>query len=149
MKPRLRPLLIVAVLAALSPACDDTLEPAAKHEGPGLLIYRDDTTHVFMPETVMAGETFTIFFSTIGLPCTTETARTETKIEGNVIDIRPFDVTSFGGVCNDVLHALEHRVEVRLRDIGVGTVRVIGSQRGSGSGWRRRSAQLEKSVIVR
>jgi hypothetical protein len=125
--------------AALAAACSPT-DPDRQVREPGFLEYYASPVEVTVPETVRAGEPFTVRAVTRGGGCTSA-GDTEVAVSGATADVSPYDLRAEGPniACPDILRALPHEVTVRFDTPGTATVRVHG----------RREPGLETITVTR
>lgn len=102
----------------------------------------DDLGEITVPATVAPGVSFTVSIQTFGGGCTRRIARTESRTEGRVAEIRPYNETTRSNVCTSDLLLLRHSVTLMFADPGPVTVRFIGED-GSG-----RPVQIDRMVSV-
>ena len=136
----------VACFAVLVVACS-ALEPTFPE--PGLIIFYGDTADISAPASATRGVPFEVSVQTFAGGCTRAIARTETKISGTLVEIRPYNETRRASNCTDDLLILTHTASVQFDQLGSATIRVIGEQRPfQGSGTLNGPARLEHQVVV-
>ena len=116
---------------------------------PGLIIFYGDTATIVAPDSVDRGTVFEVSVETFAGGCTRTIARTERRVLGSVLELRPVNETRRAQACTDDLLILVHRVTLRFDQPGPVTIRVVAEQRPVNSSSRNGPAQLERVVIVR
>jgi hypothetical protein len=115
---------------------------------PARIIFYGDTALIMAPDTVTRGTAFEVSVETFGGGCTRSTGRTDVRITGLVLEIRPYNETRRSDVCTDDLIMLTHQAFVQFSQPGVALVRVVGAQeptQGAGTG----SAEVTRQVVIR
>lgn len=119
--PRL--LSFVVAVSALA-GCSGPLAPVdGKHLG--VISFHSDPIVVQAPDTVRAGSGFDVGVRTYGNGCTSQDG-TRVRVEGSVVEVRPFDVHSGAAVCDDILKMFDHRTSWTLGESGSFEIRFIG-----------------------
>jgi hypothetical protein len=98
-----------------------------------------------VPDTVAAGQTFTVEVTTYGNGCTSE-GDTEVRLQPQRAVVTPYDVQrrAEGVVCPDILNVFRHRATLRFEQPGVARVTIQGIQEPSGE-----VITVERTVLVR
>ncbi len=140
-------LTLVLGLAATSACASTAREGIRQERQPAFIRFYQEPSLVEAPDTVSAGEPFTVTVRTFGGGCIGQ-GDTRAEVRGRVVTLRPLDVhtTRHPGpvVCTSDLVFYTHRVEVRLTEPGVATIRVIGREAPADS-----LITIERSVVVR
>ena len=102
--------------ASLLIACGSTTEPQPR-EQLGVISFYGDPVVIDVPDTVAAGVPFEVSVRTYGGGCISK-ARTDVRMEGDTVHVRPFDRHSGHDVCTDILHMFDHRAQVTLDAAG-------------------------------
>ena len=142
-------LRLSALAGALALGACQSLLGAGTVAEPALIIFYGDTSRIAAPDSVSQGATFTVRFRTFAGGCTREVARTEVRVTGPTVEIRPYNLRQEADACTSDLLFLTHEATVRLTAPGVATIRVLGEQRGGTSGARNAPAELTRTVVVR
>ena len=100
-----------------------------------------------VPDTVTAGEPFTVTVRTIGLNGCWAPAGQEVRWEEHTVELRPRDAHSGARVCTEILQLLTHTSELSIPEPGEWVVRVRGRRvRASGTG--EEPVAVEKTIVV-
>lgn len=134
------------LVAAAALACS-ALEPTIVE--PAVIISLNDTARIAVADTVPRGAAFQVTFESFGGGCTRSIARTDERVTGSVVEIRPFDrFTQTNGreYCPTDLLRLTHSVTVDVDQPGIATIKVVGERKG---GSLKSPAQIQRTIVVR
>lgn len=131
-------------LVALALGCDTATEPEEVRVVGVITGFKPDDPQIVTPDTVNAGEEFTVSVSTYGNGCV-EKGSTEYEVDGLDATITPYDIEIRGGTiaCTDVLKELTHTATLQFAGAGIARVTVQGRQRPRGD-----PVTVERSVVV-
>lgn len=135
------------LVAAAALACS-ALEPTIVE--PAVIISRSDTARMVVADTVPRGAAVQVTIESFGGGCTRSIARTDEKVTGSVVEIRPFDqFTKTNGrtYCPTDQLRLTHTVTVGVDQPGLATIKVVAEAR-DGVG-QRSPAQIQRTIVVR
>lgn len=130
----------IAACRALDPTLTD----------PAWIVLRGDTATITVPDTVERGAGFQVSVETFGGGCIRQIAKTEQKVSGNLVEIRPFnEFTKPEGrqLCAADVLMITHTVTVEVKQSGPGTIRVIADARDLAG--RITPAQIQRMITVR
>lgn len=139
----LLPLFALPVVLAACRAIDDTTVD------PAWIVVRGDSAAISMPDTVMRGVGFPVSVETFGGGCTRQVARTELKVTGSVVEIRPFNETikPVGRqLCTADFLILTHSATVEIKQAGPAAIRVIADERDLAG--RVSPALIQRAITV-
>jgi hypothetical protein len=119
-----RVVLSAAVFASIL-SCDDWMGTDGDNRL-GVIAFFGDPVVVSVPDTVFAGESFTVSVRTYGGGCVSE-GGTKVKIDSLSVDVTPYDIHR-GRVCADVLNMFDHTASVTLDYPGDAQIIIHGMQ---------------------
>jgi len=134
------------LIAATALACS-AVEPTIVE--PAVIISLSDTARIGVADTVPRGAAFQVTFESFGGGCTRSIARTDEKVTGSMVEIRPFDTftqTNGREYCPTDVLRLTHSVIVDVDQPGVATIKVVGERKG---GALKTPAQIQRTIVVR
>jgi len=131
-----------------------TQEPAAQEARvPGILDFRGEGTQNMLdaPNTVRAGETFTVTITTVGSGCEREGDSAVLLAESSAaVMVYDFTTATRPGVpCTAILKYLPHEVALRFATPGEALIRVWGRKVGQGTPPAGEPTVIERRVSVR
>lgn len=142
--------IAMAAAALVALGCSSGTEPGAQPGGGapdrrvlGTIEHYGDAAVVSVPDTVVAGETFTVRVRTYGGGCVSQ-GHTEAKVSGTQAMITPFDIRSDAEVCTQELRFFDHAAELRFEQPGTAEVVVRGVRKPGDE-----VITIERRVVVR
>lgn len=142
------PLMLLAAAAAVLAAACRALDPT--YTEPALIILRGDTATITVPDSVNRSIAFQVSVETFGGGCTRQIARTDEKVTGSLVEIRPFnETTKVDGrqLCPSDVIPLTHSITAEVKQAGPATIRVIAESRDLAG--RVQPAQIQRVITVR
>lgn len=132
------------LLGLLGAACTSTgPDLGSEVEVVGAVQFHEEPVLIQAPDTVNAGESFSVSVRTWGGGCVSE-GPTRVSRDGSTVRIEPIDIEVVAEVCTAELRRFMHMAEVTLASPGEATLRVVG---------RRLPADevttFERTVVVR
>lgn len=121
----MRNLILPASLLVALGGCD-IVDPEFETEL-GAVFFFSNPPQITIPDTVAAGQPFTVTVHTFGNGCV-EFARTEVEEDENTVEIRPYDRIETDRACEEILKTIDHSVTLRFGVSGPMTVRVVGKR---------------------
>ncbi len=119
-------LLSVLILLWSVSSCHDPLGPE-KGRQIGVIAFYHDPVVITVPDTVVAGRSFSVSVRTYGGGCVGQ-EDTEVWSTGLSIDITPYDVHSGARICTDILKAFDHTATLTVMEPGTAQIRFHGRQ---------------------
>ena len=118
--------LVLLVLAVgFTSSCGDPL--GSDEDGRlGVIEFYGDPVAVSVPDTVLAGQLFSVSVTTYGNGCVS-LGRTEVKTDSLSVDITPYDLHT-GRYCEDILHIIDHTASISLAHSGTAQISFHGKQ---------------------
>jgi hypothetical protein len=130
--------LALPIIVAGGPGCG--LLPEASDIVPAIATAPDEQR--FLPvisDTAVAGYSMTVHFHTYGGGCIRAAARTEQRVTGNVVELRPYNRRDPAlGCCEcDDLRMIPHQASVTFQEAGPAVVRIVGRNTVEQAVWVR------------
>ena len=91
----------------------------------------EDAPRITVPDTVTAGQSFTVTVDSYGNACVRLGPTEVDVIPGGAV-VTPLDFVATGGICADILLTFEHEASLSLTDFGAHTVVVRGREMPNG-----------------
>jgi len=118
-------LSVLTLLGAVS-SCEDPGGPKEERRV-GVVAYYGDPVVVTAPDTVLAGEPFSVSVRTYGDGCVSKDG-TEVQSADLTVDITPYDVHSGARFCTDILNMFDHALTLNVAQSGTALLRFHGKQ---------------------
>ncbi len=137
----IKPLLSITCLGFVF-ACGSPFDAPVSRLG--TLLTSAEGLAIEVPDSAQVGQSFDIAVSTMGNGCVSF-GGTEIKVEGRVVEFRPFDLDAAVDddiACTEILKVFEHRASVQFDQPGPVTVRIHGMVRST-------DGSLTETVIER
>lgn len=118
-------------LLALMFGCGDVTGPETERVRGIIIGIQPDDPYIVAPDTVQAGEPFTVTVRTYGL--NTCWRKGETEIDpGRATVLEPFDIKVMGADCADEIQQFEHTVTLTFEEEGEALIGILGRSRQGG-----------------
>jgi hypothetical protein len=107
-------------LVALVFGCDSPTGPEEERVAGIIAGVNPDGPHIVVPDTVQAGEAFTVVVRTYGADGCVRKGETKVEMEGRTAVVAPYNLRHVGEevVCLDVLQTIEHTATLQFDEVG-------------------------------
>lgn len=119
--------LAILVCTASLAACSDGVSPVERLDVAVIGYFFDDSPRITVPDTVTAGQAFTVAVESYGNSCV-RLGRTEVAVLPGGAVVTPLDFVTTAGVCQDVLLTFRHEASLSLNSAGLNRVWVRGRE---------------------